>query len=276
MFNTNNIFEVIFVIPILNVLIGFYKLFLVLRIPGALGFSLIILTGLIKLVLHPLTVTQLKSTYQLNKLKPEIEKITAKYKNDKLRQQQEQLKLYKQEGINPAAGCLPTLLQLPIMFALYNMFFNLVGQGVSDGVVEGINKVLYFPFLNISHLDLSFLGVNLAFKPSQWQTLGWWILLIPLVTGLLQYWQTKIMMPKAKIVPQPKASEPKDDDMATAMQKQMGIMMPLMIGYFSYSFSLGLSLYWNAFTIFGIIQQYQLNKVFYEKKDDQNNQTQKG
>lgn len=87
------------------------------------------------------------------------------------------------------------------------------------------------------------------------------------------------MMPKANITPQPqidkKDSENKNEDMASAMQKQMGVMMPLMIGYFSYSFSLGLSLYWNAFTIFGIIQQHQLNKVLDEKKDDRNNQAQK-
>lgn len=263
MFNPNNIFDAIFIIPILNGLIAFYKLFLLVQIPGALGFALIALTVLIRLVLHPLTISQLKSSRQLSKLKPKMDELNALYKHDKQRLHQEQLKLYKEAGINPAAGCLPLLLQMPILLALYNLFFNLLSNNNIEMVIENVNKVVYMPVLHIDTLELSFFGLNLAYKPSQWQQLGWWLLLVPVVTAALQYIQTKTMMPSpvvAKTIEKALPEKKKDEDMSTVMQKQMAIMMPLMIGFFAYSFPVGLALYWNTFTVFGIIQQYYLNK----------------
>lgn len=264
MFDPNNFFNSFFVIPILNALIVLYKLLEAVRIPGAFGFALILLTVLIRLILNPLTATQLRSTQKLSKLKPEIDRLTEKYKNDKTKLHQEQLKLYQQAGINPAAGCLPLLVQMPILIALYNLFFQILNNGNLASVTEGINKVVYSSFLKISSLDLTFLGMNLAHKPSEWQKLGWWLLLVPIITGLLQYWQTKMMVPQTQKTDNRRQiteeKQKKDEDMGTMMQKQMSIMMPLMIGYFGYIFPLGLSLYWNTFTVFGIIQQYQLSK----------------
>ncbi len=266
MFDQSNLFNSILVIPILNILIGIYKLLLLVKIPGALGFSLVILTVLIRLILSPLTTAQLKSAQQLKKLKPELDKISKKYKNDKTRLHQEQLKLYQQAGINPAAGCLPLLLQMPILIALYNLFFTILNSNNLDLVIEEINKVVYYPFLQIQSLNLSFLGFNLAHKPNQWQKFGWWLLAVPVITAVLQYYQTKLMTPsssqsKAEKNKLPAKTEArKEDDMSEAMQKQMSVMMPLMIGFFAYSFPLGLSLYWNTFTVFGIIQQHWLNR----------------
>lgn len=275
MFDPGNIFNAIFVIPILNGLIAVYKGLQFLHIPGALGFALIVITILIRLLLHPLTVKQLRSAKKLNKLKPELDKLNKLYKDDKTKLHQEQLKLYQEAGINPAAGCLPLLLQMPILIAIYNLFYSILGSANIGEVVQAINRVVYAPFLKINELDLSFFGLHLTQKPNEWQKYGWWLLAIPLITGLLQYYQTKMMTPKAS-VPDPKlppgkktkleekiVEKKEEDDMAVAMQKQMTIMMPLMIGFFAYSFPLGLSLYWNTFTIFGIIQQHVINK---EKK----------
>jgi YidC/Oxa1 family membrane protein insertase len=265
MFNTANIFNTILVIPILNVLMGIYNLLRAVGIPGALGFSLIIMTVIIRTLLSPLTAAQMKSAQKMNKLKPELDKLSQQYKNDKMRLQQEQMNLYKKAGINPAAGCLPLLLQMPILIALYNMFFSLLSSNDLPKVVESINKVVYLPILKIQTLDLSFFGANLAHKPSEWQKYGWLLLLIPVITAALQFWQTKLMTPGNKLkeivkLDKDGKAEKKEDDMGTAMQKQMSIMMPLMIGFFAYSFPLGLSLYWNTFTVFGIIQQYKINK----------------
>lgn len=269
MFNPDNFFHSLLIIPILNILLGVYNSLNFLHIPYPLGFALILLTVIIRLILHPLTASQLKSAQKLSKLKPEIDRINREFKGDKVRLQQEQLKLYQQAGINPAGGCLPLLVQMPILIALYNLFFQLLNADRAK-VVSEINKVAYFPFLKISSLDLAFFGSNLAVKPSDWQSKGFWLLTIPLITGLLQYWQTKLMTPTAAHPPQisnknddsssAKASQGKDD-MASTMQKQMMLMMPIMIGFFAYSFPLGLSLYWNTFTVFGIIQQYQIQKA---------------
>lgn len=272
------IFNQILIWPFINVLVAFYKFFEFIRVPGALGLAVIALTVLIRLILHPLTAAQLKSAQKLAKLKPEMDKLTALYKNDKARLSQEQLHLYKEAGVNPAAGCLPLLLQFPILIGLYQVFFQVLSNGNLPKVVDEINKIVYTPILRINSFDLSFFGLNLAYKPNEWQKFGWWLLLVPVITGLLQYWQTKMMTPKdSSIVVKPPSSSPKNEpsgralknkeeekkpneDMSTAMQKQMTIMMPLMIGFFAYSFPLGLSLYWNTFTIFGIIQQYKINK----------------
>jgi YidC/Oxa1 family membrane protein insertase len=274
MFDPNNFFNAFFVIPILNILIALYKLLLFVKIPGAFGFALILLTVLIRLILNPLMVTQLKSSYMLSKLKPELDKLNEKFKNDKTRLHQEQLKLYQQAGINPAAGCLPLLIQMPVLIALYNLFFQLLDNGNLGKVVEEVNKVVYFTFLKVSSLDTSFFGMSLGAKPSDWQTQGaWWLLLIPLITGLLQYWQTKTMIPKSQTTNNKEQTtdnkeEKKEEDMSSMMQKQMSIMMPLMIGFFAYSFPVGLSLYWNTFTVFGIIQQRQINNLLNKKQEN--------
>jgi YidC/Oxa1 family membrane protein insertase len=268
-----NIFNQFLVWPIINLLLFLYKIFESVHFPGALGLAVIALTVLVRLILYPLTVAQLKSAYKLNKLKPQMDELNKKFKDDKNQLHLEQLKLYQQAGINPAAGCLPLLLQFPILIALYNVFFQILsGQNIQK-VIADINKIVYSPFLKVDRLDLSFLGLNLARKPSEWQSSGWWLLFVPVITAALQYWQTKLMTPQnipleskasslapTRNVSTGQAPKKKEEDMATAMQKQMAVMMPLMIGFFSYSFPLGLSLYWNTFGLFGIIQQYQLNK----------------
>src|SRR3990167_1504673 len=267
MFDPNNLFNSLLIIPILNVLTGLYNLLLLLKIPGALGFSLILLTVLIRLILHPLTVKQLESAHKMSRLKPELDKLQQKFKDDKQKLHQEQLRLYQEAGINPAAGCLPLLLQMPILIALYNLFFQILSNGNMSKVVAEVNKAVYFPFLKIQSFDLSFFFLNLSSKPSDWQKSGWWLLAVPVITAVLQYWQTKMMVPQTKnvkpaIVKREDGKEvKKDEDMGQAMQKQMAIMMPLMIGFFAYSFPLGLSLYWNTFTLFGIIQQYKISRT---------------
>src|SRR3990170_758582 len=134
-FNPNNWFHAFFIIPILNLLMGFYVLLTFLHIPFPMGFSLILLTITIRLILNPLTASQIKSSQKMGKLKPELDKLNEIYKNDKQRLHQEQLKLYQQAGINPAAGCLPLLLQMPILIALYNLFFQLLNNGNMAKVV---------------------------------------------------------------------------------------------------------------------------------------------
>lgn len=269
MFNPKFWFDTFFIIPILNILMGFYVLLTSVHFPFPLGFSLILLTVVIRLVLNPLTATQIKSSQKLAKLKPELDNLSRIYKDDKTRLHQEQLKLYSQAGINPAAGCLPLLLQMPILIALYNLFFRILSSGDMTKVVSEVNKVVYYPFLRIKSFDLDFFGMNLSSKPSEWQKFGWFLLLVPVITAVLQYIQTRMMTKQtAALTVAPIKSEQNDkdkkkpeEDMGQAMQKQMAVMMPLMIGFFAYSFPLGLSLYWNTFTIFGIIQQYKIEKA---------------
>lgn len=246
--------------PILNILFGIYKVFAAIGLPGSLGLAIIGLTVLIRLALYPLTAAQLKSTQQMQELKPHMDRIRQKYKKDKMRQQQEMAKLYKEYGVNPAAGCLPLLVQIPIFIALYNVLLTIVSQGDIVKTTEEINKIVYAPFLRIDKpWDPNFLGINLGARPSDWQQVGIVLLAVPIVTGILQFVQTKMMIPKAQEALVEKAAADKkvdSSDFANIMQKQMLYFFPVMIAFVSYTFPIGLSLYWNAFSVFGIIQQY--------------------
>lgn len=253
-------FNEILVKPILNLLVVFYNLFSLLGIPGAFGLSIISLTVLIRLLLNPLTHTQLKSMKKLAEIKPRLDELTKKHGSDKKRLQQEQLRLYQEAGINPAAGCLPALVQIPVFIALYNVFLQFLGNGDRLQIVTRINKDIY-PFLanfSLKSLDLSFFGADLATKPNEWQKIGPWLLLVPLITGLLQWLQTKLTVP-AQPATNPSDTK-KKDDFSKAMQTQTTVILPIMIGFFAYSFPLGLALYWNTFSVFAIIQQLRINK----------------
>lgn len=246
--------------PILNVLVTLYKFFEWLHVPGPLGFAVIAMTILIRLVLYPLMASQMKSARKMAKLKPHMDALNIKHKEDKKALQQAQMALYKEHGINPAAGCLPLLLQFPVLIALYNVFYQVLGNGNAQKIVESINGVVYSPALRLSHLDLTFLGINLGIKPSDWQTHGIWLLSIPLITAGLQWYQSKLMLPPETKAMVKADGKEKKEDTAAEMQKQMALMTPVMFGFFAFQFPLGLALYWNVFGFFGIIQQLKVNK----------------
>lgn len=248
--------------PIINLLVAFYNFFTFLNFPGALGLSIIALTLLIRFLLNPLTASQLKSAQKMQELKPKMDEINKKYGKDKVALQGAQMRLYKEAGINPASGCFLLLLQMPVLIALYNVFLTVLAEGKITTIIENLNKVVYFPFLKIQSLDFSFLGMSLVAKPSDFKQMGWWLLLIPVVTAILQWYQTKLMTPNPPLdLEVAKKTKTKDDDTAAIMQKQMGIMLPLLIGWFAFSFPVGLSLYWNTFSILGILQQRRIQNI---------------
>lgn len=262
------IWNEVFIRPILNILLAFYKGFSLAAIPWSFGFAIIALTVFVRFLLYPLTVAQLKSAKKMVDLKPHLEELKNKHGHDKQRLAREQMELYKRHGINPAAGCLPLILQMPIFISLYQVFWNLLGQGDLTKLVEQANQIVYWPFLKLtSPPDLYFFGFNLAAKPSQWQSFGVFLLLIPVVTAALMFVQSLMMLPAsapsttlgASARQAPKKPEGKSkgggEEMAQILQKQMTYFMPVMIGFFAFSFPVGLSLYWNTFTLFGIIQQ---------------------
>lgn len=179
------------------------------------------------------------------------------------------MKLYKEHGVNPAGGCLPLLVSFPILIALYRVFIDVLSTGSVDEAIRQINEVVYFPFLQIQNLNLNFFGINLASKPSQWQEFGWWLLAIPVLTGVLQWYQFKSTpgMGASQAAPignKPKngnvKKEEKPEDFARSMQKQMALFFPIMIGYAAYNFPVGLAIYWNTFSLMTIWTQKSQQK----------------
>lgn len=258
-----DIFNTFFMGPILNVLVLILDGLNFLHLPGALGFSIIILTILIRILVWPLMSSQLKSAKKMQELKPHLDALKAKHKNDKKAFAQAQMDLYKEHGVNPAGGCLPVLIQFPILIALYQTIFAFFNG--ASGLVQ-INNMLY-PFIphlkNVPSLD--FLGVNLAVKPSEFGQNGIFLLFIPILTALLTFIQSKMMVPAKSLkeypkdTPKEKKEKESTEDAMGAMQGQMMYLMPVMIGYFAFQFPIGLSLYWNTMTIVGIYQQYKIS-----------------
>ncbi len=257
-----NFFNTIFVFPILNVLVFLYKILSFIRIPGAFGFAIILLTILVRLILHPFFKQQLETAKKMQDLKPHLDRLSDKHKKDPKTLQQEQLKLYQQAGINPASGCVFMIIQIPVFIALYNTLSLFLLNGNAAKIIIQINKVLYSPMLKITTINPWFFGFDLALSPSK--SGQWYYFAIPVITGILQYLQVQVSMP----APAPttavvkKGDEKKDSggDFQKAMNTQMKFIFPLMIGWFSYTLPIGLSLYWNIFSLFSIIQYRRMNK----------------
>ncbi len=261
------LFNSLFLIPTLNLLIFLYKIFELIHFPGAFGMAIIALTILVRLVLWPLTHTQLKSAQKMSSLKPLLDELKSKH-SDKTELQKAQMDLYKQHGINPAAGCLPTLVQFPILIALYQAIIHFFPQstGMVTTNLNWVNSVVYNNWLHLTTSpDPHFLGLNLATRPSEFVSAGMLLLLIPIVTGLLTFVQSKMMIPAKplKVYPKDSPKEVKEkesmEDAMAGMQSQMVFLMPVMIAYFAFQFPIGLALYWNTVTILGILQQYLIS-----------------
>lgn len=256
-----SLFDLILIHPIINLLLAIYYVADSLHIPYPLGFSIIGLTVAIRFILYPLINTQLKASKKMQELTPHISRLKEKHKSDAKVLQAETMRLYKEHGVNPAAGCLPILVQLPVIWALYTVLQRVVSQDPKT-VLSFINSIAYTDTLRLSSpWATDFFGFPLGKTPSE--LLGFMpvVLLIPIITAVLQFIQAKMMVP-AKVEQAIKKAEKtpkKEDDFAAVFQTQSVYLFPIMIGFFSYTFQIGLSLYWNTFTLFGILQQYKIS-----------------
>ena len=217
---------------IFQVLVYFYHL-----LGSNLGLAIIAVTLLIKIILIPLVLPSLKSAKKMQELKPHLDKLKAKH-TDKAKLQQAQLDLYKEHGVNPAAGCLPQVAQIVVLIALYQVFM----------------KFLSSPNINGQPVNLSFLYLNLA-QPDPFY-------ILPILAGVSQLVFSLMMTSglethhQKNLTSKDKEKEEDSFEMAQSMQSQMLYMMPLMTTIISLKFHSGLILYWVISTLFSIAQQY--------------------
>lgn len=260
-----DVFNALLLQPIINLVVLILYSLQTIHIPGAVGFSIIILTIIISLVTWPFRSKQIRGAKLLSEkmaeLRPRINELKEKHKGDKLKFNQAQAELLKEHGVNPAAGCLPAIIPILLIFPLYQVIFAFF-----DGK-KGLETINYFLYSSSGHLksvpDLHFFGLNLAAKPSEFASAGLLLLSVPLITAFLTFIQSAMMAPKkvrnyktdSKVEIKEKAQS---EDMTQAMQSQMMFMMPLMIGFAAFQFPVGLALYWNTLTLLGIVQQYQI------------------
>lgn len=206
----------------------FYQLSVAVGLPSY-ALAIILLTVLVKIILYPLTRAQMRSMIGLQQLQPEIRKIQEKYK-DKQEAQQKVMELYKERKINPMAGCLPLLVQMPILIALYR-------------------ALLDFNYVVPAHAGVGF-GVTLKSIPAH-EPFSVAMYMLPLLAGVTTYIQSKMTTPK---------TAGGQAGGAESTQKIMLTVMPVFIAWISIRFPAGLALYWVVFNVMGIIQQYFINK----------------
>lgn len=234
------IFDQVLYLPLLNALIWIYNILPI----SDLGIAIIILTVLIRFILYPLSKKSIKSQKAMSKLQPEIKKIQKKFKN-KEEQAKEMMLLYKKHKINPAAGCLPILVQFPVLIALYRVFFTGLNLENMNNLYGFIQKPEMLNFMFLGLFDLSQRSIILA-----------------LLAGGLQFIQSKMIMPKKSVGGKGKSSA----DFASAMGQQMMYFMPIITVFIAWKLPAALPLYWIVITLFGIIQQhFTKNEIETEK-----------
>ncbi len=241
------LFNLVFTFPIFNGLMLLYSLF------GDFGLSIIVLTIVIKLILFPLTLQQLKSMKATQALQPQMAEIKKKYAKDQQAQALATQALYKEYGVNPVAGCLPLLVQLPVLYGMFNAFNNALRYTPtkSSSLLEHINSIIY-PFLphfsRVPNLDLNwftFLNPHWHFALSQPDPTH----ILPILAGLATFVQLRMSQPKT-------ASTAAANDPTQQSMKTMQYIMPLVTVFFGWTFPAGLALYWTVSSIFQAVQQY--------------------
>lgn len=227
------IFNEVLYRPLFNVLIWFYNV-----IPGHdLGVSIIILTVLIRLIFYPLSKKAIRSQKAIAKIQPEIKEIQKKYKDKKEEQAKMMLEIYKKYKINPASGCLPILVQLPILFALFQVFRTGLDPQKLNGLYSFVSRPESLDPMFLNVINLSQASIGLA-----------------ILAGILQFIQSKMIMPK-KTAGQ-KKMKIGSLDLSSLMSQQMTYFMPLITVFIAWRLPAALPLYWIVITLFGIFQQY--------------------
>jgi YidC/Oxa1 family membrane protein insertase len=229
--------------PMTNLLLFIYDL--LGHGPHTFGLAIILFTIVVRLITWPLNASQVKGAQAMQELQndKEWQDIQKKYAKDKEKIAQEQMRIYKERGINPFASCLPTLIQFPIIIGLYQSIIRALSVMPLD--MLKLARTIY-PFQNVEGiipLNSKFLWMNLG-SPESVQFLGYAIPTLAVVVALTTYVQSKLTMPAT--------SNP--GDQGAQMSNMMSIYMPLMLGWFALNFASGIAIYFITSNALGIIQ----------------------
>ena len=205
---------------IIKVMDGLYQVTAAIGFPSY-ALAIILISILLKLVLYPLMQKQMKSTMNMQEVQPKLEYVQKKYKNNPEKMNEEVMKLYKEYDINPMAGCLPLLIQMPILIGLF--------MALRQYNFDPIEHATFFWVPNLGQADP--------------------LHILPVLVALTMYAQQKITM-----------SSTAGNEQTAQMMKTMLYMMPAMMLFVCWSMPAGLCLYWAFFSVLSIIQQYFMNK----------------
>jgi len=229
--------------PFTNVLLWIYSL--MANVPGAFGWAIILFTILIRAITWPLNAQQLKGAQAMQEFQndKEWQAIQKKYAKDKEKLAQEQMRIYKEKGINPFGSCLPTLIQFPIIIGLYQSIIRALATAPL-GMLQLARSV--YPSLSVAALiplNSRFLWMDLS-QPESINVFGFALPTLAVIVAITTYIQSKLTMPAST----------NPGDQSAAMSKTMSLYMPLLLGYFALTFASGLSVYFITSNLLGIFQ----------------------
>ncbi len=229
------LFHTVLYRPLFNGFVALYNI-----IPGHnVGIVIALITIAIRLVVYPLTSASIKAQKSLQDLQPKLNDLKKKYATDQQQQATAIMQLYKEHKVNPFASCLPLLVQLPILIALYSVFRD--GLASTDLV-----KNLYSFVANPGMINPVSFGVDMGHRSY----------VLAVLAGFAQYWQARVMSTTKP--PAVAGAGGKDEEMMAMMNKQMLYMMPIMTVVIGVGLPAGLSLYWLLSTLLMVGQQYIL------------------
>lgn len=228
-----NFFNAFLYLPLFNSLVLLYN-----YLPGHdFGIAIILLTIIIRIILYPVSVKALNSQKNLQALQPKMQEIQKKHKDNKEQLAKETLELYRREKINPFSGLFLAIIQLPILIALYTVFW----KGLNPAELAN----LYSFVSNPGQINAVFLGIVDLSKAN---------FVLAVLAGIFQFFQTKMLTPKS--IP----GQGKSSDMSQIMQKQMVYFFPFLTVFILMSMPSAIGLYWIVSGIFSIVQQYFILK----------------
>lgn len=234
----STLFNVVLYKPIFNIFVLLYNI-----IPGHdVGLVILCITILIRLVLYPLTSSSIKAQKSLQELQPKMDELKKKHAEDKQALAQATMELYKTHKVNPFKSCLPMLIQLPILIALYLVLQNgLKSANLAETLYAFVHNPGVINPLSFGIVDLS--------KPNY---------ILAVLAGLAQFLQSKSLT--TKTAPKVAGTASKDEDMMATMNKQMLYFMPIMTVIIGFRLPAGLTLYWFLSTLLMWVQQIIVSK----------------
>jgi YidC/Oxa1 family membrane protein insertase len=212
--------------------------------------AIVVFTVLIRLLTYPLTIQQQRSTKAMQELQPKLKGIQEKYKNDREKLASAQMELYREHGVNPFGGCLPLIIQLPILLALYQAIIHSL-SATPFQLIDLSGRLLLPGLDHLVPLNNMWLQMDLTLPPT---TNPPWALALPILVLATTWLQSKLTMP---------ATPPNTDgqpNQAQAMTQSMTTIMPIMFGFFALSFSVGISIYFITSNLIGIVQYSAIGK----------------
>lgn len=227
------LYNTIFLEPIFNALVLLYDLI------GDMGVAIVVLTIIVRMIIFPISLKSLKSQKALQSIQPKLNELKEKHKNDKQALAKATMELYKKEKVNPAASCLPLLIQLPIFFALYQATKDMsigFGNGGMDFLYGFVNNPGTVNSISLGMIDLAQKNLPIA-----------------VLAGLSQYWQARML---SQHKPKQKTEASKDEAMLGMMNKQMLYAMPAFTVIIGATLPGGVILYWLVTNLVSIAQQY--------------------